>query len=57
MKDKHLCSLGADNVDNSNIGKENLCKIGLHLNQRGSGKLVIYFIIKNKNNGKNYPER
>ena len=46
---KRLCSLEVDIYDNSKIGKESLDKKGLHLNPRGSGKIVINFIKKMKN--------
>ena len=46
---KHLCSLEVDIFDNSKIGNERLDKKGLHLNPRGSGKIVIRFIKKIKN--------
>ena len=40
----HLSKLKIDIIDNSNIGKLELCKEGLHLNEWRSGKLAVNFI-------------
>ena len=45
---QHLCSFEVNIVNKSNIGKESLGEMVLHLNPRGCSKLAINFIKKKK---------
>ena len=44
---EHLSALQLDIVDNSNINMTGLNRGGLHLNETGTGKLAVNFILKN----------
>ena len=45
---EHLKTLNLDFIENGNIGSSELRTDGLHLNERGSGKLAMNFIRKIK---------
>ena len=45
---EHLSALQLDIIDNSNINVFSLNHGGLHLNETGTGKLAVNFIIKIK---------